>query len=489
MLRHLIRFAFLLAILAAAALAGAALLERTEPVAVEWSGWILETQLWVIVVAGAVALIAGWVVIALLLGAIRAPRSIRRAVYARRRERGILALGQAFTAFTAEDSKAALANARRAERLLGDSRITRPLVAKSLEMSGLTREAKEYFDALAANRDTAESGARGLLTAAKMKGDTEAAIAQARRVISLHPSDASGHRELFELLARKKSWREAREALSKAVRHRAYSKEDAQRLEATAFGAEAEEAYGAGDARRARKCAQRAAELDPSLAAPACLAAQLLAREGDRKRAERLILAAWRAQPVPELAAAWSALEPLPAAGELARKHLLRLADANPSHPESRLVAAEVAVTAHDWNAARTALGDLPMEAPTARACAAMAAIEKAGNGNTTAAQVWLARALDAPRGSYWTCSGCGCILGRWHATCPECASFGSVARRKAAPTSGHLAASAIAPLIEGRKPGASAELRTAAELAASSELIELPQEDDRQEPFARPDA
>ena len=68
MLRHLIRFAFLLAILAAAALAGAALLERTEPVAVEWSGWILETQLWVIVVAGAVALIAGWVVIALLLG-------------------------------------------------------------------------------------------------------------------------------------------------------------------------------------------------------------------------------------------------------------------------------------------------------------------------------------------------------------------------------------------------------------------------------------
>ncbi len=489
MLRHLLRFAILLTVLGAAALAGAALVDRTAPFTIEWDGWILATQLWVVVAAAIIVLIAGWLAIALILSAIRAPRSIRHAVHARRRERGLLALGQAFSAFAAEDGKAALSSARRAERLLGDARVTRPLVAKSLEMSGLAREAKEYFNALAANRDTAESGARGLLSAAKREGDAATAIEQARLVVSLHPSDPKGHRELFDLLARQCSWQEAREALPGAVRHGAYSKEEARRLEAVAYGAEAEEANQAHDPGRARECAQRAAELAPALSAPACLAARLLARKGERKRAERLLLAAWRAEPVPELAATWSALEPQPAAGEPARKHLLRLVDANPSHPESRLISAEIAVTARDWSAAKAALGDLPQEAPTARACAAMAAIEKAGNGNTAAAQIWLARALDAPRGSYWTCSGCGCILGKWEASCPECSSFASIARRKASRASGHASASSIAPLIEGRHPATSSESGLVSKASTPGELVEMPLEDDPQEPFARPDA
>ena len=489
MLRHLLRFAILLTVLGAAALAGAALLNRTEPVTVEWNGWILSTHLWVVVAAAIVALVAGWLIIALLLSAIRAPRSIRHAVHTRRRERGLLALGQAFSAFAAEDGKAALSSARRAERLLGDARVTRPLVAKSLEMSGLAREAKEYFSALAASRDTAESGVRGLLSAAKREGDAETAIDQARRVVALHPSDPLAHRELFDLLARQRKWYEAREALPGAVRHGAYRKEEARQLEAVAYGGEAEEAHEAHDLGRARECAQRAAELAPSLSAPACLAARLLARKGERKRAERLLLAAWRAEPVPELAATWSALEPPPAAGEPARKHLLRLVDANPSHPESRLISAEIAVTAHDWSTAKAALGDLPREAPTARACAAMAAIEKAGNGNTAAAQIWLARALDAPRGSYWTCGGCGCILGKWEAACPECSSFASIARRKASRAGGHAAASSIAPLIEGRHPAPPSEPGHASEASAPGELVEMPLDDDRREPFARPDA
>ena len=320
MLRHLLRFAILLTVLGAAALAGAALLNRTEPVTIEWSGWILSTHLWVVVAAAIVALVAGWLIIALLLSAIRAPRSIRHAVHTRRRERGLLALGQAFSAITAEDGKAALSSARRAERLLGDARVTRPLVAKSLEMSGLAREAKEYFSALAASRDTAESGVRGLLSAAKREGDADTAIDQARQVVALHPSDPAAHRELFDLSARQRKWHEAREALPAAVRHGAYRKEEARQLEAVAYGGEAEEAHELHDLGRARECAQRAAELAPSLSAPACLAARLLARKGERKRAERLLLAAWRAEPVPELAATWSALEPPPAAGRACSK-------------------------------------------------------------------------------------------------------------------------------------------------------------------------
>ena len=465
------------------------MLEQSEPVLVEWNGWILETRLWVVIAGVTVAVLAGWLSIALILSVAKAPRSIRQAVQDRRRERGMLALGQAFSAYAAEDGKAALTNARRAERLLSDARITRPLVAKSLEMSGLSREAKEYFNALAANRDTAESGARGLLAAAKREGDAETALEQARRVVALHPSDPSGHRELFDLLARRADWTEARKALSHAVRHHAMSRQDSNRLQAVAHGGEAADAYKSGDLKRAMNGAQRATELDPGLSAPACLAADLLARTGQRDRAERILLAAWRKEPVQELAAAWSALEPHPDNAALARKHMLRLADANPSHPESRLVAAEAAVTVHDWPAAQAALGDLPTEAPTARACAAMAAVEKAGNGNTAMAQVWLARALDAPRGSYWTCSGCGCFVGGWVATCPECASVGTIASRKSVPASGPPTLSAIAPLIEEQRDSGALSPRPAAQPTTDGEVIEIPAQGEPREPFARPDA
>ena len=418
MLRHLLRFAILLTVLGAAALAGAALVDRTAPFTIEWDGWILATQLWVVVAAAIFVLIAGWLAIALILSAIRAPQSIRQ-----RRSRppagarvacarpGVLGIcGRGRQGSSLQRPPGGTASRRRTchtptgSQIAGNER-SRPRGEGVFQRAGRKP------------RHGRERSARASLRRQEGRrcGNGHRAGPSRRLTAPVRPE---GHRELFDLLARQGSWQEAREALPGAVRHGAYSKEEARRLEAVAYGAEAEEANQAHDPGRARECAQRAAELAPALSAPACLAARLLARKGERKRAERLLLAAWRAEPVPELAATWSALEPQPAAGEPARKHLLRLVDANPSHPESRLISAEIAVTARDWSAAKAALGDLPQETPTARACAAMAAIEKAGNGNTAAAQIWLARALDAPRGSYWTCSGCGCILGKWEASC-----------------------------------------------------------------------
>ena len=123
MFRHLLRFAVLLAILGAVSLAAAALLEETEPVRIEWNGWILETHLWVAVAALILGFASAWLAISLLLGAFSTPGRIHRAWRERRRERGMLALGKAFASYAAEDGKGALASARRAERLLGEGRV------------------------------------------------------------------------------------------------------------------------------------------------------------------------------------------------------------------------------------------------------------------------------------------------------------------------------------------------------------------------------
>ncbi len=488
MMRHTLRFAFFLAVLAGIALLATTLLERQEPISVQWNGWVLETHLWVAALALAILTVGSWLVIALLIGVFRAPDRVRQAWRARRRERGVLALGQAFAAYAAEDGRTALANARRAERLLGDSRVTRSVVAKSLEMSGKDREANEYFAALAANRATAETGERGLLAAARKSGDADSAVAHARKVIALHPDDAAAHRALVDQLGRSRRWADAREALKDAVRRRAIPRDECSRLEACAWAAEAVAELDAGNPARAAECAQRSAELDPAHATAAGLAARLLGRDGKSTRAERLLLAAWRSAPAPEIAAAWSDLRPRSENADAARKHMLRLTDSNPAHPESRLIAAEAAVTAQDWDAARSALGDLPATDPTARVCAAMAAIEKVANGNTAAAQVWLARALDARTVSQWSCGNCGCLPGRWEAICPECGGFASVARRRPLRAEGRADASSIAPLIDAPRNTAGQDADASSATETSSRWVDMPLEEKR-EPFYRPDA
>ena len=133
----------------------------------------------------------------------------------------------------------------------------------------------------------------------------------------------------------------------------------------------------------------------------AALAGRLLGAAGEKRKATRIIEAAWRANPHPDLADAFAHLQP----GNSARERLARveywLRRKATGDAEAAIAVARAALDAKEFAIARAALVPL-VEMPTRRVAALMAALELQ-EGDEGRGREWMARTLNARRDPAWT--------------------------------------------------------------------------------------
>ena len=154
---------------------------------------------------------------------------------------------------------------------------------------------------------------------------------------------------------------------------------------------------------RAQALALEAVKLAPDLVPAAALAGRLLGAAGEKRKATRIIEAAWRANPHPDLADAFAHLQP----GDSARERLARvesLAGKATGDAEAAIAVARAALDAKEFSVARAALVPL-LEMPTRRVAALMAALELQ-EGDEGRGREWMARTLNARRDPAWTADG-----------------------------------------------------------------------------------
>src|SRR6202011_5059351 len=126
----------------------------------------------------------------------------------------------------------------------------------------------------------------------------------------------------------------------------------------------------------ARALVLDATRLAPELVPAAALAGRLLTEGGERRKAARIIEAAWRANPHPDLADAYAHLRP----GDSARERLARietLVAKSPGNVEAALAVARAALDGQEFVIARQALAPLAV-VPTKRVAALMDELEQA---------------------------------------------------------------------------------------------------------------
>jgi HemY protein len=180
--------------------------------------------------------------------------------------------------------------------------------------------------------------------------------------------------------ARRRLGRGARHAC-RQHRQRLVDKAKAKRLRAVLLDR-------AGDGARIRRAGQARAlaveahKLAPDLVPAATVAARLFARHGDIRRASRILEATWKISPHPEIAEAYADVRP----GDSARDRLKRVMrgwrSCAPTIRRARWRVARAAIDAHDWQAARNALGGAMRANPTERVCLLMAEIEEGEHGD-----------------------------------------------------------------------------------------------------------
>jgi HemY protein len=165
---------------------------------------------------------------------------------------------------------------------------------------------------------------------------------------------------------------------------------------------------------------QDACALAPGLVPAAALCGRLTAAGGDTRRAAKIIEAAYRQTPHPDLAAVYLRLR----RGDSAADRLTRaraLARLAPFDSESQITVGRAALEARDLKAARAAIEPLlasdAASRPSARVCLLMADIEEAA-GAQGAAREWLARAARAPHDRAWIAGGA--ISDRWAPVSPS---------------------------------------------------------------------
>jgi HemY protein len=157
------------------------------------------------------------------------------------------------------------------------------------------------------------------------------------------------------------------------------------------------------------------------------LLAKAYMKQGEIKRALKVIVNAWKIAPHPllteSLLLCWSENKDRQKVVHGAEK----LAIFMPEHRESQFLLAELSLKQNDLRSARAYLNHLLQGQETVRVCRLMGELENLNDDHEQAAS-WLKRAGSAVSEPHWTCSQCQHISDSWQMACNHCGSIASLA-------------------------------------------------------------
>ncbi len=419
----MIRFLILLAVLFAAALGFTWLKSTPGDVALTLGDTAYSVNLTTAVFALLAAILLGMAFIWFVRELLRAPWRLARGWRHRNQERGRVAISQGLLAIAAGDVRSAERAAQDAARRLPNQPLTLLLRAQTAQLKGDRDTARDIFQEMTEDQATRIAGLRGLYIEAERQGEHIAAHQIAERARGEAPSAPWAARALLRHQMAAGDWDGALATLTGAVDGRILDKRTARRQRAVILAAKAL-ALEDSDPDTARAAATEAHDLANDLVPAAVTAGRLLSQHGDIRRATRVLEAAWKAGPHPEVADAYLHVR----SGDAAADRLKRaeaLFQMRPFADEGRRAVARAAIDARDFARARELLTPIITERPTQKTLILMAELEEAESGDSGRARGWLARAVYAPRDPAWTADGV--VLEEWAPISPVTGNIDAV--------------------------------------------------------------
>ncbi|MGL4285397.1 MAG: heme biosynthesis protein HemY [Phreatobacter sp.] len=393
-----------LLLLAALATGGAWIADQPGTVTVVWLGRHIEFEVLTGLIAVLIAAAVIMALIALVKWLIASPRIAARVMQRRKIEKGQEAITRGIVAIGAGDRRAAEKYAYDADRLIPDAPLTLLLKAQAAQLAGDRPGAEKAFRAMLDRPDTKVLGLRGLYVEAQRRTDVVAARAIAEEAAKASPSATWAAQAVLEQQGSAGDWDGALTSIERQYAARVIDKDTAKRQRAVLLTAKAA-ALEERDPAAAKALAIEAVGLAPDLVPAAAIVGRLAAADGDIKKASRVIEAAWKIAPHPDLAEAYAHARQGDSRGDQL-KRVETLARLTPSHPEALLAIGRAAIDASDFAAAHRALDELAAGAPTQRLCLLMAELSAKESNDQGRAREWMARALRAPRDPAWTADG-----------------------------------------------------------------------------------
>jgi HemY protein len=364
-----------------------------------------------------------------------------------RERRGFEALSSGLMALASGDGREAMAKAKKADRLLNRPDLTNLIVAQAAVADGDDATAKATFKKLLHDPKTRFVGVYGLLQQNLQAGETGIALKLAEHAFALKPKHIETQDSLLKLQAGEEDWQGVRATLDAKLKHGVLPRDVHKRRNGVFALSQARELRVAGKIQEARKLAAEANRLSPALVPAALLAAHGYFEQGKIKLATRTICAAWLLEPHPELAAGLAAIVPDENPAERLKRFMI-ITKIKPTHPETKMLLAELNIAVGKYKAARLALGGLAQSDPTMRSLTIMAAIERGDGADDQSVRQLLTQAISAQRDPQWICDNCGDVHQSWEPLCLNCQAIDTIGWKR--PPQSDAVSPQILPLIVG---------------------------------------
>lgn len=416
-------FGFLLR-LALLALLAVWLADKPGTVSIVWHGYAIDTSAAVLAVA-----VVAFAYICLLLHSIWGFLRHGPAAWRQRRRLSKLLDGQrelarGFSALAGGSVAEAGLRAVKARRALGETPLTLMLQAQAARQAGDEQTAHTLYETMTRQEETAMLGYRGLVGAAWRAGRVDEVAALLAKIEEHHLKAPWVHVVRFQLSARLGDWTQAQKALELARKGRALPRAQADENEAALLLADAKQALRVTAMDKALPLAERARKIAPSWVPASLVLAEAQMVAGHRRAALRTAEKAWERTPHLQILPVifWALQE---AKQTESFKFVEKLVKRDPAAPLALMAKAEAALRCDLWGEARRALLSLhEKHLATQKTYQMLARLERREKHDETAANGWLARAVNAPADPVWLCEICGASHETWEASCPSCAAF-----------------------------------------------------------------
>ena len=413
----MIRILLFLIVVFALGLGFAWLADRPGDMVVTFAGYQYQVSLMVaavaIVAVVAAVMIAWWLVKSIW----NSPYTIARYFRVRQRDRGYQALSTGMIAAGAGDAALARKMNKQAAKLIRSD--TEPLInlldAQASLLEGDHEAAREKFERMLDDPEMRLLGLRGLYLEAERLGDRAAARHYAGRAADVAPQLAWASDSTLEEKTARGDWDGALKLVDAQKSTRQIDREAVNHRRAVLLTAKAEELLDT-DPSAAKAAAVEANRLRPDFAPAAVVAARALFKQNDIRKGAKILEAAWKAEPHPEIADLYTHARP----GDAVLDRLTRakkLQSLRQNNVESSLAVARAALDAQEYRTAREAAEAAIRMQPREGAYLLLADIEEAETGDQGRVRQYLSRAVRAPRDPAWVADGY--VSERWAPASP----------------------------------------------------------------------
>ena len=386
-----------------------------------------------------------------LIGFLRGDDTALKRFFEKRSERkGQSFLINAYTASFEGDHERALIEIKRSKKYLKSKSLPDILSLSSYEAKGNLSKQEEIFQELIRDKTTRSMGLFGLIKMKLAEGNTSLALKLTGRLIKLKPQNLSFNKTFFNLQLTEADWDGALTTYKKINKIKKIDKETYGKGESVLLFQKAKELRSEGKTLDALRVSRQALKRYAGLVPNSILLSELELLEGQKKRAEAVLLSTWKAIPHPDIAKKFAEIENNESV-EARIERFKKILNVKKTDMETKTLKAELNILSENFPEARRAISDLiETDRANAKVYTLMAAIEKGVGSSDAVVKGWLAKAVTAKRSKRWICSNCD-SQSEWEPICKKCGEFSSLEWREERYESlGRNDQSEILPLIIG---------------------------------------